>query len=265
MTDDPPVPPPGEPPDSGEDGMSFLDHLEELRGVLFKSLIAFAIGVGVVVSLLGNVTDALNWPLVRGYGSVDLATQNLITTGVFEIFTVLLQVCFLGGLVLSFPFILYFVATFIAPALTPKEKGVLVPGCFAAFGLFLLGASFGYFLILPAAITISVKFNQLLETQLLWRAGDYYGSVVWLTLLVGAAFQFPLVVVLLAYLDIVTPQKLRDNRRLVFVIVLLTAALITPGGDPITLLLLAGPLYGLYEIAILVAERIVRRKPASPE
>jgi sec-independent protein translocase protein TatC len=124
----------------------------------------------------------------------------------------------------------------------------------------MLGASFGYFLIMPAAITISVKFNQLLETQLLWRAGDYYGSVVWLTLLVGAAFQFPLVVVLLSYLEIVTPAKLRQNRRLVFVIVLLTAALITPGGDPLTLLLLAGPLYGLYEIAILVAARITRRK-----
>lgn len=245
-------------PEAGE--MGFFEHLEELRGVLFKSILVYALGVVLVVLFINQVSLVLNFPLVQGYRFVGLPEENLITTRVFEIFNVLVVVCFLGGFVLAFPFILFFVSTFIAPGLTEKELKILGPGCVLAFFLFLLGAGFAFFLILPQAIAITAKLNQMFGIEQYLTVGSYYNTVVWVTFATGLTFEFPLVVVLLTYIDILTVEQLRASRRLVFVIVLIVSALITPGGDPLTLTLMGGVLYGLYEMAIAVSSRLARRR-----
>jgi sec-independent protein translocase protein TatC len=236
--------------------MSFLDHLEELRVVLFKCLMAFGFGLVVVIAMIGKIADMLTYPLEQAYQMLGSDDINLITTQVFEIFNVLIAVCFLSAIVIALPFMLYFGAKFVAPGLTERELGILKPGCAAAFFLFLVGAAFAFFLVLPNAIFITLKLNEIFNFEQYLRAGSYYATVVWVTFAVGLAFEFPLVLILLAYIEIISVKGMRASRRLAFVIVLVAAALITPGGDPFTLMLLALPLYGLYEVAIMISARI---------
>ncbi len=241
--------------------MSFLDHLEELRGVLFKCLIAFLAGLVLVIVFIGKIADVLTYPLEQAYKLLGSTDVNLITTQVFEIFNVLIAVCFLSALVVALPFMLYFGAQFVSPGLTSRELRILKPGCAAAFLLFLVGAAFAFFLVLPNAIFITLKLNEMFNFEQYLRAGSYYATVVWVTFAVGLAFEFPLVLILLTYIDIVSVETLRASRRLAFVLVLIASALITPGGDPFTLMLLAIPLYGLYEVAIWVSDKIIGKRP----
>jgi sec-independent protein translocase protein TatC len=173
-----------------------------------------------------------------------------------------MKICFLGGIGISLPAILYFVGGFVVPGLTPKEKRVFFPGCVAATFLFITGASMTYLFILPLslAFTIEFSFNVLGLDVYRPEAGNYYSTVIWMTFAVGIAFQFPLVLVLLIRIGVLSVAKLRDSRRIVLVILMVSAALITPGGDPVSLCILTIPLYILYEFAILVGSVIEGRK-----
>jgi Tat protein translocase TatC len=163
---------------------------------------------------------------------------------------------------ISLPIILYFVGSFVVPGLTTKEKRVFFPGCVAATLLFLAGASMTYFFILPMslAFTIEFSFNVLGLDVYRPEAGNYYSTVIWMTFAVGIAFQFPLVLILLIRIGILSVIKLRESRRIVLVILMVSAALITPGGDPVSLCILTIPLYILYEFAILTGTVVERRK-----
>ena len=110
-------------------------------------------------------------------------------------------------------------------------------------------------MILPAALRVSITFNEMLGLELLWGASDYYSLVVWLSVLMGVLFEFPVVLVFLMHLGIVTVGSLKRARRLVFIRLLVLSAVITPTGDPITLMIMTGPLYGLYEVAIWIGGR----------
>ena len=172
------------------------------------------------------------------------------------------KICFLGGLGISLPAILYFIGGFVVPGLTPKEKRVFFPGCIAATFLFVAGASMTYLFILPVslAFTIEFSFNVLGLDVYRPEAGNYYSTVIWMTFAVGIAFQFPLVLILLIRIGILSVDKLRASRRLVLVILMISAALITPGGDPVSLCILTIPLYVLYELAIIIGSSIERKK-----
>ena len=173
-----------------------------------------------------------------------------------------MKICFLGGLGISLPFIFYFIGGFVIPGLTSKEKAVLFPGCVAAFLLFVAGAAMTYFVILPfsLAFTIEFTFDVLGLDTYRPEAGNYYSTVIWMTFAVGIAFQFPLIIVLLTWIGILSVDKLRNNRKIVFVILMISAALITPGGDPVSLSILTIPLYVLYELSIFSGTFIERRR-----
>ena len=173
-----------------------------------------------------------------------------------------MKICFLGGLGISLPFMFYFIGGFVVPGLTSKEKAVLFPGCVAAFLLFVAGAAMTYFVILPfsLAFTIEFTFDVLGLDTYRPEAGNYYSTVIWMTFAVGIAFQFPLIIVLLTWIGILSVDKLRNNRKIVFVILMISAALITPGGDPVSLSILTIPLYILYELSIFSGTFIERRR-----
>jgi sec-independent protein translocase protein TatC len=177
------------------------------------------------------------------------------------VFSVFIQIALLGGLVLSMPFALYFLACFVAPGLTERERKVVRPACLAAFILFLLGVAVAFFIILPLTLTVSVKFNQLMDFQVLLAASEYYNMVVWFSLATGAIFQFPLILVILVFIQILSTAQLRSLRRVVFVGMMVFSAFLTPGGDFLSLPLTTAILYGLYEFAILVGSRIEARRP----
>jgi sec-independent protein translocase protein TatC len=302
--------------------MHFLEHLEEMRWVIFKSFIAFVLGCLVVAAFLGDSVRLLQRPLVaavqdfgnlsidlqacglsqyqnqlekKGVTLKDLANateQDLITWRIddpqhrlrllihfaggkdrnllqvirsYSPIFIAMKICFLGGLGLSLPLILYFVGGFVTPGLTQKEKRIFFPGCLAATFLFLAGSGMTYFFILPLSLAFTIEFSFSVLGLEIYRpeAGNYYSTVIWMTFAVGLAFQFPLVLILLIRIGILTVEKLRSSRRIVLVILMISAALITPGGDPVSLCILTIPLYFLFELSILVGTLIQRRKSSS--
>lgn len=240
--------------------MTFWEHLEEMRGAIIRSLITFVLVMLVLAFFLGAAADILAWPLMRAQaGQPPEALVNLMSRRPFDIFTVIIQVLFLGSFFLSLPAMLFFFARFLAPGLTLKEKRLLLPGMASAYFLFLIGAAFAYLVILPITLRIALQLNQIFDFGIIWTASDYYGMVVWISVLMGALFQFPLVLTLLVYLELVGTEQLKRQRRLVFVICLIIGALIVPTGDPITFLFIAFPLFGLYLLSIRIGESIERR------
>jgi len=246
--------------DPGE--MTFLEHLEELRWTLVRCLAAFLVGVLVLAVFLPWLTDFLQWPFLWAQQASARPDQveGLFSRRPMGVFSVMLQVLFLGGLATSLPFMLFAFAQFVAPALTEREKRMLVPALAAGFLLFLIGLAFAFFVVLPAAFRVSIIFNKMLGLELLWGAADYYNLVVWLSVLMGGLFEFPVVLVVLIQMGILSSAALRAQRKIVFVIILVIAAVITPGGDPITLTILCLPLYGLYEAALWVGARYERSR-----
>ena len=112
---------------SDDSGMSFLEHLEDFRWTIARSLIAFVIGLGLATVFIGDIAAFLKMPIVSAYGSAELADENLITYRPMGVISVFIQIAFLSGLTLSMPFALYFIAAFVAPGLTEKERSVLRP------------------------------------------------------------------------------------------------------------------------------------------
>ena len=243
-----------------EAGMSFLEHLEEFRWTVGRSVLAFFIGLIVVAFFIQDIAGWLKYPILTAYGSVELVDKNLITYRPMGVISVFFQIALLGGFTLSMPFVLYFLAAFVAPGLTEKERKVLRPACFAAFVLFLTGVAFAFFIILPLTLAFSVRLNQYFGFDLLWAASDYYSMVVWFSLATGAFFQFPLLIVILVYLQVLPVSKLKAIRKGVFVGLMIFSALMSPGGDFISLPLTTGFMYGLYELAIWVGLRIEKKK-----
>lgn len=250
----------GKYPSEHSEGMSFLEHLEEFRWTVGRSLLAFIAGIVLATLFIGDIASFLKMPIVTAYGSAEMADENLITYRPMGVISVFIQIAFLSGLTLSMPFVLYFLAAFVAPGLTEKERKVLRPACFAAFLLFLTGVSFAFFAILPLTLSFSVRLNMFFDFDLFWAASDYYSMVVWFSLATGAFFQFPLIIVILVYLGVIPVQKLKDIRRAVFVGLMVFAAFMTPGGDFISLPLTTGFMYGLYELAIWVGARVEKKK-----
>ncbi|MDG1241310.1 MAG: twin-arginine translocase subunit TatC [Opitutae bacterium] len=249
--------------DLEENGMSFLEHLEDFRWTVGRSILAFFLGVVIVGCLMPHVGAFLQMPLIGAYGSAELVGEKLITYKPMGVFSVFIQIALLGGLVLSMPFVLYFMACFIAPGLTDRERKVVRPACFAAFVLFLSGVAVAFYAILPLTLAFSVKFNQVMGFQVLLAASEYYNMVVWFSLATGAIFQFPLIIVILIFIQVLAVEKLKAIRRMVFVGTMIFAALLTPGGDFLSLPLTTGILYGLYELAILVGSHIEKKRRAA--
>lgn len=242
-----------------EEGMSFLDHLEEFRWTVGRSILAFVVGAILVGCFIGDLTSFLQMPLNKAYGSIDIARQQLVTKSPMGVFSVLIQVVFLGGLTLSLPFALYFLGTFVAPGLNDRERKILIPASLAAFLLFVAGIVFSFLVVLPLTLAFSVKLNEFFGFTLWWTATDYFSLVVWFSVALGCFFQFPLITVILVVIEVVTTEMLKKYRRFVFVGILIFSALLTPGGDPISLSIMTMPMYALYEIAILIGRRIERR------
>lgn len=245
--------------DSG-DGMSFLDHLEELRLTIGWSLASWLAGILAIGLFLRQAADLLHWPLNISIGEDILLQEGLITTSPLGVFSVMLQVLLVGGLLLALPLILYFIARFLAPGLTIRERAILRPGLMVVAGLFLLGAAFAFFVLTPAALAASKAFNELFGFRVYWAADKYYGLLSWMMLSVGLTFQFPLVLLILVHLGFLSRDKLRAGRPYAVVAFLAFAAVVTPTTDPITFLLLAVPMAVLYELSIWGAKIVETRR-----
>jgi sec-independent protein translocase protein TatC len=243
-----------------EKAMGFWEHLEELRWTIIKSAIVFALFVGGIAYFLKEFNEALKWPLAKVQLEHPERHIQLVTITVTEGFNIIIQMCAFGGLALALPFILIFVGQFVSPALTEKEMKAVLPLAVSALLLFVAGSVFSFFLLVPSTLSMAIDVNTMFGFGENWSAGAYYSMMMWLVFGVGLSFEFPLVIILLVWLGIMTTAFLRKYRRHAIVVIFIIAALVTPTPDPIVQTIFAAPLYVLYEIAIFVSARIERRR-----
>lgn len=226
----------------GDEARSLLEHIEELRRRLIKALLALAVGF-VISALFTN--QLLEW-LARPVGGL----ENLEAIEVTENLGVFMQVALLGGVLLAMPVIVYQVWRFVTPGLYPHEKRYVYILAPAATALFLAGAAFAYFVMLPAAVPALLGFAPIPTRP---RPANYISFVTSLMFWVGISFEMPLFIFFLAKVGLVSPRDLLRNWRLAVFLIALLAALVTPTGDPINMGLVMIPLVVLYVLSILLA------------
>ena len=175
-----------------------------------------------------------------------------VTFGVTEPLMTTVTVAIYGALILSMPVILYQLYSFLLPALKPGERRVIVPLLLLVPVLFIAGAVFAYFVVMPAAIKFLLSFNSD-QFQIQVRAREYYGFLGMTLISLGAVFQMPVVILGAARLGVVTPAQLPENRRYA-VLVIAVIAMLLPGTDPVSMLADMVPLLLLYELSIVLAK-----------
>jgi sec-independent protein translocase protein TatC len=239
---------------SGE--MPFLDHLEELRWRIIYSLIAVlvCVGIGLWLSIEFDAIGVLARPILPL-----IPEHKLVYTHPSEGFTVILNASITIGLVLAAPVILYQAWSFLAPALHRHEKRVALGVLYAGVGLFVSGAALAYFIVVPLALPWLFGFAGPSLVPLI-TAEDYFSFIFAMVLTFGISFELPIIILALAALGIVTPQFLTKYRRHAIVLIVIIGAFLTPGDMVWTTIALAVPLYGLYELSVLAAYVIYRRR-----
>ena len=232
--------------------VSFLDHLDELRGRLIKTLIAVAIGTVVAFFFYEPILDLLIHPYQVAVPDTDLAYFRPK-----EEFSLAMRISLFAGLVLASPVILYQTWRFVAPALTPKEKKWAIPLTAVFFLLFIGGIVVGYW-ALSRGLSFLLGFGgDALEPVI---GADFYLSFAMRFILAfGIAFLYPVFIFAAAAFGVVTSAQLRGARRWAVLIIVIFAAVVTPSGDPLTLMMLAVPMYILYELTILAVRFILRK------
>jgi sec-independent protein translocase protein TatC len=226
-------------------GMSLMEHLDELRKRIVRAAIFLFLGFIVAYFFHERLYGFIQKPL-------DDLHIKLNYTHPMDPLNLYLQVALIGGAILAAPFILYQVWLFIAPGLYSKEKRFVIPFMSATVGLFLAGASFGYFYVLPGALKILIlgfgnKFNSIITIE------EYTGFFLSIILGLGISFEMPILIFFLALFGIVSPRFLWKNIRYAILAVFLVAAFICPSPEPWTMCLYAIPMLTLYMIGIGVA------------
>ncbi|HEX5894538.1 MAG TPA: twin-arginine translocase subunit TatC, partial [Solirubrobacterales bacterium] len=226
-----------------EDRLTLVEHLDELRTRIIISIAAFAVAFGLCMWQNNRLLDIINEPLPDD--------RVPITFGVAEPFTTTVTVSAYAALVISLPVILYQLYAFVLPALTDRERRVVVPFLLMVPVLFIAGVLFGYFVVLPAATQFLLNFNEN-QFEIEVRARDYYSFVTTTLALMGLIFQTPIGILSVTRLGIVSPQQLAHNRRYAILVIAIIAMLL-PGTDPMTMLLCMIPLVLLFEGSLLLA------------
>lgn len=232
--------------------MTFMDHMVELRARLIKA--AMAVVVGAIIGFIFHewTLDVLINPYQDAVEDGRLAFFRPT-----EAFTVSMKLSLFGGLVLASPVLIYQLWRFIGPALTRRERRYVLPLSAVLGVLFIGGIVLGYW-ALSRGLTFLVNFgSDQLEPTI--RAEFYLSFAMRFILAFGIAFEFPVFLFAAAAAGMVSTERLRRGRRTALVIILVAAALITPSGDPLTLMLLSVPLYAMFELTILAIRFILRK------
>ena len=255
-------------PDKGKDDdelkgseAPLLDHLIELRKRLIYSVAAIAVIFIACFAFAQPLYNVLTLPFVWAAGGVE--NVQMITTSPQEQFFTNMNVALFGALFIGFPFIATQIYLFVAPGLYKKERNAFIPYLIATPLFFLAGAAMVYFVVGPMALHFFLGMQQLGEGQvqieLQTRVSEYLGFIMTLIFAFGVCFQLPVVLTLLARIELVTSGHLHKGRRYAIVIILAMAALLTPP-DPISQIGLALPMYALYELSILSVKWVERSR-----
>ncbi len=239
---------------SSDAALPFLDHLRELRKRLLIFFSAWACGSALSYWISEEIFGLLLLPFEK---ATHLTPHTMIYLGLTEAFTTYLKIALWGGILLSFPVFVYQFWKFTSPGLKPKEKRVLKPFFIISPFLFSLGALFAYFIVIPLAWIFFLSFeNSSLPIPLVLepRMSDYFSLTFSFLVSFGLSFQFPLILIALAHLGIISSRGLALNRKYAIILIFIVAALLTPP-DVLSQILLAIPLMILFEGTIWIIRR----------
>lgn len=262
-------------PKAGEEKeMSFIDHLEELRWHIMRSLLAIVFFAIIIFVFRTFVFDKIifgprnaDFPTYRFFCGIADATCfapvefELIAIQMGEQFFTAIKVSFWIGLIISFPYVFWEIWRFIKPGLYKKERNAARGIVFSCSFLFLTGVLFGYFVIAPFAINFLIGFD-IGEASANPSLSSYVNYMTLFTIPTGILFQLPIFVYFFSIVGLITPAGMKKYRRHAFIVILIIAAITTPP-DVITQFLVGVPVYFLYEFSILISARAEKKYQAS--
>ena len=234
--------------------MTIVEHLEELRRRLFRIVIAVVVCAVVAWILYDPILELLKNPFCDSVGE---DRCRLIITDPLQGLSTRLTIAGYGGVALAMPVIMWQVWRFITPGLYDRERRWAIPFVASTVLLFCLGAGLAYW-TLPRALDFLVSIGG--DVEPLFTPDRYVTLIAYMMLAFGAGFQFPIVLIFLQAVGIVSTDRLRSWRRYALVGIVILVAVITPSGDPISLAALSVPMYLFYELSILVGRFIARRR-----
>ncbi|MFI5451907.1 twin-arginine translocase subunit TatC [Pedobacter sp. UC225_61] len=260
--------------------MSFFDHIDVLRKHLLRGLavvtlltcVAFYYSDFIWGKIIMGPKDPSFWtyrmgckiaamfPSIGQDFCITKIDAKIINTEMSGQFTLQMSSCITAGLILGVPYLLFEIWLFIKPALLETERKSSQGFVFFASILFLSGVLFGYYFIAPWSINFLINFTVDPSIQNTFTIDSYLSTVLTLTLGTGIIFQLPVVIFVLSKLGVMTPQFMRKNRRYAAVLILIVAAVVTPTADPFTMMIVALPLFLLYELSIMISANIQRKK-----
>lgn len=227
--------------------MSLVDHLEELRWRILKSLIAIVVGTVIAFIFREQIVRFLAAPLPQG---ADMLTHGkIVVTGITEGFTVFLLISLAAGVILALPVILYQVWAFVAPGLYAHEKRAAVPFIFIGLVLFIVGVTLGYIVLrYPVEWLVNFASNTFVE---LVTANSYFTFVAFFVLAFGLVFELPLVLTFMAQVGLITSDTLRKKRASSHIGMWIASTFLTPGADIYSPIILGTAMSFLYELTIV--------------
>lgn len=260
--------------------MSFFDHIDVLRKHLLRALLAmfiFTIAAFWYYEFIFETvimgpkkpdfwTYRMMCKLVETFPSlgsdfcITSINGKIINTEMAGQFTLQINSCIMAGVILSIPYLLFELWLFIKPALHENERKSASGFVFFSSLLFIIGILFGYYIICPLSINFLTNFSVSKEIENTFTISSYLSSVATLTIGTGIIFELPVVIYILSKFGIMTPAFMRASRRYAAVIILIIAAIVTPTPDIITMLVVAFPLFILYEFSIFISANIERKR-----
>jgi sec-independent protein translocase protein TatC len=232
--------------------MSFLDHLEELRWRLIYAAIGIVIGAIAAWIFIDPLVELVLLKPARDSGAI---LQNLRPFGQLFLF---IQVAIIVGVVISLPNLFYQLWKFISPALKKTERKYILAIVIFSSICFLAGIAFAYFVMLPLALKFAAQFGtESIKNE--FAIDEYMSIIISVMLAAGCVFELPMVSFFLSKLGILTPVFMKRYRRHAIVIILVLAAILTPGADPVSQVILAVPLVLLYELSIFISKISVKK------
>jgi len=250
----------------GDARMPLTAHLEELRSRLLRSLLAIAVGFSLSYAFAERLFEFLTRPLLGlNQAGPDAVPVNLIGTGIAEAFFTKLKVAFLAGIFLASPVILYQLWRFVAPGLYDTEKRYARPFVFFGTAFFLSGAAFCYQVVMPVGYRFLIEQYGTIGINPEIRISEYLTFTARMLLAFGVTFELPVFTFFLARIGVVTHQMMIGYARYAVLIIFVVAAVLTPGPDVASQLLMAAPLLVLYVLSIGVAYVFGTRPAAAAE
>ena len=258
--------------------MTFWDHLEVLRGSIMRSVIAI-VAVSITAFIFKKIlfdqiilapknNDFITYRILCKFGKMlstdsfcfDTSSINLININLAGQFMSHMMISLIAGLIVASPYVVWEFWRFIKPGLTEHERKNTRGAVLIISMLFFTGVLFSYFLVVPLMINFlgNYQVSEAVVNQI--SLTSYTGSVTTMTLIMGLIFEFPIVVIFLTKIGIVSPSLLKKYRKHTFIVILITSGLITPSPDVFSQLVVALPLYALYEISLSISAKMYRKK-----